>query len=84
MTERSTGKWAAYMAGGGFLGGVVAGYMHVGFWGFTALTLVASFLAISSLSENWRSELEHNLAMILGLSTVIPLPCGFIGMILSK
>lgn len=72
------------MAGGGFLGGVVAGLLHLGFWGFAATTLVASFLAISSLSKNWLSELQHNFALIIGLSTVIPLPCGFIGMILSK
>ncbi|MFO1342416.1 MAG: hypothetical protein U1F05_04665 [Burkholderiales bacterium] len=84
MTEPSTGKSAAFMAGGGFLGGVVAGLLHLGFWGFAALTLVSSFLAVSSLSRNWQADLQHNLAMILGLSTVIPLPCGFVGMILSK
>ena len=67
------------MAGGGFFGGVVAGLLHLGVWGLAALTLVA----VSSLSKNWQAELQHNLVMILGLSPVI-LPCGFIGMILSK
>jgi hypothetical protein len=84
MSEPSAGKWAASMAAGGFAGGLIAGEMHAGFLLFAGLSLLGSVVAVSLISPNWKSDLENNIGTILGLSTFIPLPCGFIGMILSK
>ena len=84
MTEPSAGKWAASMAVGGFVGGFAAGSLHAGLFLFAGLSLLGAVIAMSLISPNWKSDLEHNIGTVLGLSTFIPLPCGFLGMILSK
>ena len=85
MTQRQPeGHPLVVMAAGGFLGGLIAGGNNAGTWWFFLLTLGASYLLLMLLGHIDRKDYGTGLGAVLGLSTVIPLPCGFIGMLLGK
>ncbi len=85
MTERQLKPNPfAVMAAGGFLGGMIAGGSNAGTWWFFLLTLGGSYLLLMLLCHIDGKDDGSALGTLLGLSTVIPLPCGFVGMLLGK
>ena len=85
MSQRQPeGNPLVVMAAGGFLGGMIAGGNNTGILWFFLLTLGASYLLLMLLGHIDRKDDGTGLGTVLGLSTVIPLPCGFIGMLLGK
>ena len=85
MSERTPeGHPVVVMAFGGFFGGVVAGGNNAGILGFFVLTLAASYALLYLMGHIRKGSTDHWVGTLLGLSTTIPLPCGFIGMLLGK
>ena len=85
MSERTPeGHPIAVMAFGGFAGGLLAGGNNAGFLGFVVLSLGASFALLYAMGHIRKETWDQSLGTLLGLSTFVPLPCGFIGMILGK
>ena len=83
-TEREPeGHPIIVMGIGGFIGGLIAGGNNAGPWGFVICSLLGSYalLALCGHVEKRRRDMA---VVIIGLSTTIPLPCGFIGMLLGK
>lgn len=84
-TEREPeGHPIVVMGAGGFIGGILAGGNNAGFWGFAILSLVGAYALLAMFGHIEKSRRELAIGTILGLSTTIPLPCGFIGMIIGK
>jgi hypothetical protein len=82
--QKHEGNPLVVMAAGGFLGGMVVGGNHAGTLWFFAITLGAAYLALVLLGHIRRPGDGSGLGTVLGLSTVIPLPCGFVGMMLGR
>ena len=72
------------MGAGGFSGGVLSGGNYVGFWGFAILSLVGAYALLAVFGHIEKGRRDMAVGTILGLSTMIPLPCGFVGMIIGK
>ena len=72
------------MAIGGFLGGLIVGGNDAGTLWFFIATLGTSYLALVLLGHIDKRDDGSGLGTLLGLSTMIPLPCGFVGMLLGK
>jgi hypothetical protein len=72
------------MGAGGFIGGVLAGGNNAGLWGFVILSLVGAYALLAVFGHIEKGRRDMAIGMIFGLSTTIPLPCGFLGMIISK
>jgi hypothetical protein len=85
MTQRQPeGHPIVVMAAGGFFGGMIAGGNNAGFWVFAFLCLGTSYLLLMLLGHIERKDDGSGLGAVLAQSTVIPLPCGLIGMFLGK
>ena len=85
MAERQPeGNPLLVMAVGGFLGGLVVGGNNAGTLWFFVITLGMSYLSLVLLGHISKRDDGSGLGTVLGLSTVIPLPCGFVGMMLGK
>ena len=85
MSERSPeGHPIVVMAAGGFIGGLIAGGNNAGFLGLALLSLGASFGLLWAMGHVRREVWDQQLGTLLGLSTVIPLPAGFLGMLVGK
>jgi hypothetical protein len=85
MQERKPeGHPIVVMAAGGILGGLVVGGNNGGTWTFFLVTIAAAYLALVLLGHISKNDNGSGLGMVVGLSTVIPLPCGFVGMMLGK
>lgn len=82
--RKPEGHWIVVMAAGGFLGGVFAGSNSAGFWGFVILSLVSSYGLLALFGHIEKGRRDTAIGMIIGLSTTIPLPFGFIGMMIGK
>ncbi len=72
------------MAAGGFIGGMVAGGNNAGFLGLAILAIGGAFALLAIMGHIRKETWDAQFGTILGLSTTIPLPTGFIGMILGK
>ncbi len=72
------------MAVGGFIGGLVAGGNNAGFIGFAALSIGFAFGLMAALGHVRKDVWDAQLGTVIGLSTVIPMPVGFIGLLLGK
>lgn len=72
------------MGAGGFIGGVLAGDNNAGAWGFVILSLVGAYALLAALGHIEKGRRDLAIGTILGLSTMVPLPCGFIGTIIGK
>ena len=85
MAERKPeGNPLVVMAVGGFLGGLIVGGNNAGTLWFFIITLGMSYFSLVLLGHIEKKDNGSGLGTVLGLSTVIPLPCGFVGMILGK
>lgn len=82
--RKPEGHPVVVMAAGGFIGGVLAGGNNAGFWGITILSLVGSYALLAVFGHIQKDRRDVAIGTILGLSTTIPLPCGFIGMLIGK
>lgn len=82
--RRSEGNFLLVMAIGGFLGGLIVGGNNAGTLWFFVLTLGMSYFSLILLGHIAKNDDGSGLGTVLGLSTVIPLPCGFVGMMLGK
>ncbi len=82
--KQPDGNPLVVMASGGFIGGVFAGVNNAGTLEFFIITLGASYILLMIMGHIERKDDGAGLGTVLGLSTVIPLPCGFIGMLLGK
>jgi len=85
MGERKPeGSPLVVLATGGFLGGLVAGGNNAGAFWFFALSLGCAYGLLVLLGHVEKGMREHWIGTVLGLSTFVPLPCGFIGMMIGK
>jgi hypothetical protein len=78
------GHPAAVMAVGGLIGGLVAGGNNAALVGSLSLTLAASYALLFALGHIRKESWDQSLGTLIGLSTTIPLPCGFVGFLLGK
>lgn len=85
MKERKPeGNPLLAMAAGGFLGGLVVGGNNAGLFWFFALSLGCAYALLVLLGHVAKGTKDHWIGPVLGLSTFVPLPCGFLGIILGK
>ena len=85
MNERiPEGHPVFVMAVGGFIGGMVAGGNNAGFFGLAILAIGGAFASLAIMGHIRKETWDAQFGTILGLSTTIPLPDGFIGMTLGK
>ena len=85
MSEREpTGHPVVVIAISSFIGGLLAGSNNAGTLGIVALPLIFSFASLALFKHIDKKTWDHSLGILLGLSTTIPLPCGFIGFLIGK
>lgn len=85
MNERKPeGHPVVVMAAGGFIGGLIAGGNNAGFIGFAVLAIGVAFGLLAVMGHVRKEVWDAQLGTIIGLSTVIPLPAGFVGMLIGK
>ncbi len=85
MAERTPeGHPVIVLAIGGFLGGLIAGGNNAGIFGFAILALAGGFALMAATGHIRKEVWDAQLGTVLGLSTTIPLPAGFVGMMLGK
>lgn len=82
--RKPEGHSIVVMGAGGFFGGLLAGGNNAGFWGFAILSLLGSYALLAALGHIDKGRRDMAIGTILGLSTFVPLPCGFIGMMVGK
>jgi hypothetical protein len=69
---------------GGFLGGMAAGVIQADFLGFLFLTLGATYGLLAALGHIHNAYAGSQLGPVIGLSTVLSLPAGLVGMLLAR
>lgn len=85
MSEREpTGHPVAVIAISSFLGGLLAGINNAGTLGIVVLMFVFSFASLAAFGHIGKKTWDQSLCILLGLSTTIPFPCGFIGFLIGK
>jgi low affinity Fe/Cu permease len=72
------------MAAGGFLGGLLAGGTNSSTLAFFVLALGGSIFLLALLGHLKRDSADWQIGTVLGLSTIIPLPTGFVGMMIGR
>lgn len=82
--KKPEGHPIVVMGVGGFIGGLIAGGNNAGTLWLVILSLGCSYLLLSLLGHIDKDRRDTAIGTILGLSTMVPLPCGLIGMMLGK
>jgi hypothetical protein len=82
--RKPEGHPVVVMAVGGFIGGLVAGGNNTGFIGFAVLSIGVAFGLLAAFGHVRKDVWDAQLGTVIGLSTVIPMPVGFLGLILGK
>jgi hypothetical protein len=85
MSDRSTeGHPLVVMIIGAFLGGVCAGGMMATPWEMVVLVLGGAFFTLWVCGHTSKKNWDTSLGVLIGLSTTVPLPCGFVGYLLGR
>lgn len=85
MNERNPeGHPIVVMAVGGLIGGLIAGGNNAGFLGLAVLAVGVAFGLLAMMGHVRKDVWDAQLGTLIGLSTMTPLPAGFIGMLIGK
>lgn len=85
MEERKPeGNPITVLAAGGFLGGLIAGGNNAGLVWFFVLSLGCAYGLLVLLGHATKANRDYWVGTVLGLSTFVPLPSGFVGMMIGK
>lgn len=77
--KKPEGHALVVMATGAFLGGLIAGGTNSSVWESVVVILIASYGALILLGHIDKNDWTSGIGTMIGLSTMIPLPCGFVG-----